>query len=335
MAFETETVLDRRRLRRRLSLWRGAGGDRRRSSPSGSSSSRLPKASASPSAGRSRASASRASSPRTATSCKLLQAARRRQAGRGGDPVHQQPRRHHDRRRSPVRGDPRAVPRRSPWSASSARWRPRPPISSASPPTTSWRAATPSPARSASSSSGPRSRQLLDKLGVKMNEIKSGPLKANPSPFQPLDEAGKAAAEQMVAESQRWFVGLVATRRGIDTAQRRRPRAGPRLLRPRGARLQAGRPDRRRGRGRQMAGGEAQHPQGPQGGRLEAQARKRLGPRRACRSAALGSLFGDRAGGEIADICSTPMTRSADCALTAWYPFGRVRKDEEIQDFGW
>jgi protease IV len=60
--------------------------------------------------------------------------------------------------------------------------------------------------------------QLMDKLGVKMNEIKSGPLKANPSPFSPLDEAGKTAAEQMVAESMRWFVGLVATRRGIDTA---------------------------------------------------------------------------------------------------------------------
>jgi protease-4 len=59
--------------------------------------------------------------------------------------------------------------------------------------------------------------QLMDKLGVKMNEIKSGPLKANPSPFQPLDEAGKSVAEQMVAESQRWFVGLVANRRGIDT----------------------------------------------------------------------------------------------------------------------
>jgi protease IV len=59
--------------------------------------------------------------------------------------------------------------------------------------------------------------QLLDKLGVKMNEIKSGPLKANPSPFQPLDEAGKTIAEQMVAESQLWFVGLVASRRGIDT----------------------------------------------------------------------------------------------------------------------
>src|ERR1700674_538892 len=60
--------------------------------------------------------------------------------------------------------------------------------------------------------------QLLDKLGVKMKEAKSGPLKANPSPFQPIDEAGRALAEQMVAESQRWFVGLVASRRGIDTA---------------------------------------------------------------------------------------------------------------------
>jgi protease-4 len=60
--------------------------------------------------------------------------------------------------------------------------------------------------------------QLLDKLGVKMNEIKSGPLKANPSPFQPLDEAGKAVAEQMVTESKRWFVSLVGARRAIDTA---------------------------------------------------------------------------------------------------------------------
>jgi protease-4 len=59
--------------------------------------------------------------------------------------------------------------------------------------------------------------QLLDKIGVKMNEVKSGPLKANPSPFQPVDEAGRATAEQMVAESQKWFVGLVASRRSIDT----------------------------------------------------------------------------------------------------------------------
>ena len=60
---------------------------------------------------------------------------------------------------------------------------------------------------------------LLERLGIKINEIKSGPLKANPSPFQPLDEPGRAAAEKMVAESQRWFLNLVRTRRMIDTAK--------------------------------------------------------------------------------------------------------------------
>jgi protease-4 len=59
--------------------------------------------------------------------------------------------------------------------------------------------------------------ELMAKLGVKMNEVKSGPLKANPSPFQPLDEAGRRTAEEMVRESQRWFVGLVADRRKIAT----------------------------------------------------------------------------------------------------------------------
>ena len=34
----------------------------------------------------------------------------------------------------------------------------------------------------------PEVSELLAKIGVKMNEIKSGPLKATPSPFQPLDE---------------------------------------------------------------------------------------------------------------------------------------------------
>ena len=114
--------------------------------------------------------------------------------------------------------------------------------------------------------------QLLDKLGVKMNEIKSGPLKANPSPFQPVDEAGKALAEQMVAE----FEALVRGPRGHAARhrhwQRRRPRAGPRVLRTRSFRLQAGGPAWRRARGRQIPGGAAQHPEGTEDCRLEAQA---------------------------------------------------------------
>lgn len=63
----------------------------------------------------------------------------------------------------------------------------------------------------------PEVTQLMDKLGVKMNEIKSGPLKAVPSPFQPLDEPGRQQTLKMVLDTQRWFLGLVASRRGIDT----------------------------------------------------------------------------------------------------------------------
>lgn len=57
---------------------------------------------------------------------------------------------------------------------------------------------------------------LLSKIGVKMNEVKSGPLKASPSPFQPADEAGLRVAKDMIADSMRWFVSLVAARRGVQ-----------------------------------------------------------------------------------------------------------------------
>ena len=60
--------------------------------------------------------------------------------------------------------------------------------------------------------------ELMAKLGVKMNEVKSGPLKANPSPFQPIDAAGREAAEKMVADSMKWFRGLVTSRRNVDTS---------------------------------------------------------------------------------------------------------------------
>jgi protease-4 len=60
---------------------------------------------------------------------------------------------------------------------------------------------------------------LLDKVGVKMNEIKSGPLKAVPSMFEPISPEGRRTAEAMVAESQRWFVGLVAGRRSVKTSE--------------------------------------------------------------------------------------------------------------------
>lgn len=63
----------------------------------------------------------------------------------------------------------------------------------------------------------PEVTELLAKVGVKMNEVKSGPLKATPSPFQPLDEGGRKITEQMIAESHKWFLDLVRTRRGVAT----------------------------------------------------------------------------------------------------------------------
>ncbi len=61
--------------------------------------------------------------------------------------------------------------------------------------------------------------ELLGKIGVKMEEIKSGPLKATPSPFQPTDEAGVKLAQEIVAEGQEWFLGLVKERRKLSTAE--------------------------------------------------------------------------------------------------------------------
>jgi protease IV len=54
---------------------------------------------------------------------------------------------------------------------------------------------------------------LLSKLGIKVDEIRSGPLKAKPSPFTPTDEDARRVSEELVKESQVWFVGLVSERR--------------------------------------------------------------------------------------------------------------------------
>ena len=60
---------------------------------------------------------------------------------------------------------------------------------------------------------------LLDKVGVKMNEIKSGPLKASPSPFEKLDEGGRKVAAGMVNDGFKWFLSLVESRRGVKPSE--------------------------------------------------------------------------------------------------------------------
>lgn len=63
--------------------------------------------------------------------------------------------------------------------------------------------------------------ELLNKLGVKMKTIKSGPFKGQPSPFSVMTEDVRKATEVMVNDSFEWFVGLVSDRRPIDLAQAR------------------------------------------------------------------------------------------------------------------
>ncbi len=61
----------------------------------------------------------------------------------------------------------------------------------------------------------PQIKPLLDKLGVSMEEIKSSPLKAEPSPFHPASEEAKAMINTMIVDSYGWFVDLVADRRKL------------------------------------------------------------------------------------------------------------------------
>ncbi|MFZ0399173.1 MAG: signal peptide peptidase SppA [Methyloceanibacter sp.] len=58
--------------------------------------------------------------------------------------------------------------------------------------------------------------ELMRTLGVKVEEVKSGPLKAVPNPFEPTDEKGRALAAEMVQEAKVWFVDLVGKRRNIE-----------------------------------------------------------------------------------------------------------------------
>jgi protease IV len=57
--------------------------------------------------------------------------------------------------------------------------------------------------------------QLLTNLGVKMDEIKSGELKAEPSPYKPLTDKAREVSQAMVLDSFAWFTGLVSERRKL------------------------------------------------------------------------------------------------------------------------
>lgn len=57
---------------------------------------------------------------------------------------------------------------------------------------------------------------LLQKLGVAMEQIKSSPLKAVPNPFEPLTDDGRRAVKAIIDDTYDMFVAMVAERRKLD-----------------------------------------------------------------------------------------------------------------------
>ncbi len=65
----------------------------------------------------------------------------------------------------------------------------------------------------------PNFTKVLDTVGVKVEEIKSTPLKASPNGFEPTSEAARAAINALVVDSYGWFKELVKERRHLDDAE--------------------------------------------------------------------------------------------------------------------
>jgi protease IV len=65
----------------------------------------------------------------------------------------------------------------------------------------------------------PNVYKLLENVGVKVEEIKSSPLKASPNGFEPTSEAARAAIASLVSDSYSWFKDLVKERRHLDDAE--------------------------------------------------------------------------------------------------------------------
>lgn len=65
----------------------------------------------------------------------------------------------------------------------------------------------------------PNVAKTLDMIGVKVEEIKSSPLKAAPNGFEPTSEAARAALASVVEDSFAWFKGLVKERRKLSDAE--------------------------------------------------------------------------------------------------------------------
>jgi len=64
----------------------------------------------------------------------------------------------------------------------------------------------------------PNVADLLKTIGVKIEEVKSSPLKAAPNGYEPTSPEARAALDSLVKDSYAWFRGMVKERRGMDDA---------------------------------------------------------------------------------------------------------------------
>jgi protease IV len=64
----------------------------------------------------------------------------------------------------------------------------------------------------------PNVSELLSKIGVSMEEIKSSPLKAAPNGFEPTSPEARAAIAALIKDSYDWFRDLVKAHRQLDDA---------------------------------------------------------------------------------------------------------------------
>jgi protease IV len=62
----------------------------------------------------------------------------------------------------------------------------------------------------------PNFTDLMKTVGVKVEEVKSSPLKAAPNGFEPTSPEARAALDSLVKDSYAWFRDLVKARRGMD-----------------------------------------------------------------------------------------------------------------------
>ena len=95
--------------------------------------------------------------------------------------------------------------------------------------------------------------QVMARLGIGLETVRSSELKAEPSPFRPTNPAARALDEALVAEGYGWFRGLVGERRGLEGPALDRGGERRGLHRAAGARERADRRDRRRARGDRLA----------------------------------------------------------------------------------